>query len=166
MPKAKISLTQIRQAVERFIYLFDGAQLVPQVEGDPVPITFIPEGHIYSNFVIANSRQNDEDYPKVSVSVDGGTFARGVAQQINERIGFDIIMIFKDIEHGDSPDSIVNVMAEKAIDDFRYLLEKNPRLFDTPGVESIDLGDWTTDSGAAFPEGIAYFKLIVTIRRG
>lgn len=162
--RTRHSVTAIRQAVEQLIYLLNGTTLVPVNSqlplGDTRPITGIPENHIYPNFSLVTASTNDEDYPKVSLAIDGGVHARGVSQEINERIGFDVAFVVKQVDKDLQPE--VHIISERVIDDFRLLIEKNPTLFDT--AMSLDIGDWVTDSGMAYPEGIIWFKLVVTLR--
>jgi hypothetical protein len=161
---AKIPLTELRKKVEQLIYKLNGVSLVPTTTTGTRVITLIPEDHIYPNYTLAAAAQQDVDYPKVSLSTDGGTIARNVGGRIQEKIMYDIVLIFKDLEHSEA-ESIVAEITENVADDFMYLVERNPRLMDTPGVESIDIEEWTTDSGSTFPEGTAYFRLSVSISR-
>lgn len=166
MNRPAVTLKTLREKVELLVYWMNGVRTVVIDGGATRKITKIPAGHIYKNYALAESQTEDRVYPKASVALDGGLPARGVSGEMNERIAFDVILIFKDVTPGRSTEnSQVYLMMENAADDFRFAVESNQHLFDTPGVDSIDITDWTTDSGAGFPEAVCGFKLVVTIRR-
>jgi hypothetical protein len=106
----------------------------------------------------ANARDNT--YPKFFIFVDGGKQQKMPSRQVRDVISFDVMGIFK-------KNSLVNVdpseQAESFVDDMSKFIANN----DTLGgyVEDAGMGEFTTDSGTADPEAIAFVKVLIERRR-
>ena len=141
------TVNQIRVALE------DAIKTITIANGYSIDI---PAAKIYncwdSNIV---ARTKDTDYPKVFVLTEGAMHSDRASGRVEKNLQFSVIFVLKFLNQlGEQP---VRARIETVIDDFELCVHRNKTLGNL--VESMEITDYTTDSGMSYPEAIAVFMV-------
>lgn len=141
------TVNQIRTAIE--------AALKTITVGNGYSFT-VPPTNIYdcwNSEIVA--RTKDTDYPKLFLLTEGASHQDRASGRVEKELVFSVIVVLKFLKQ--PLEVAVRQRIENVIDDVERCIHENKTLGNL--VETMELTDYTTDSGMSYPEAVAVFTV-------